>query len=206
MTQRHTVVLAARASLIAVALSLCVAVQPSSAQGGRPYTVGEQQPAVDIGRGSLAIYPEEVGQNLRQTFSPRANQWLGYLQLPVGCTENALLRVRIREGFEGTILYEVNIIGLPTVVDGSFSLIQVFDPAVSRHGLKLKKGQEYAIELAAFPGPGTGEVACGLASGPYGDSYTRGNGYYRDPPTNGWDFLPLSTPAGEDIPFMTLVR
>jgi hypothetical protein len=173
----------------------------------RPFLPGEQQPSVDLDRGTLAIYPEMEGQNLTQTFTPPTTQLLGYLQLPVGCVAGVLLNVKIRAGVGGAILYEANRVGLPEVVDGTFQSFQVYDAATSQ-GIKLKRGRAYAIELAAFPGPEAAGTTCGLARGPVGDSYTGGRGFYRDP-INGTDWLPL--PSGlatdqEDLPFVTLVR
>lgn len=173
----------------------------------RPFLPGEQQPSVDLKRGTLAIYPELAGQNLTQTFTPSSNQRLGYLQLPVGCVAGVLLNVKIRAGVGGAILAEVNRAGLPEVVDGTFQQIQVYNAATSQ-GIKLKGGRAYAFELAAFPGPDAAGTTCGLARGPVGDSYTRGRGFYRDP-INGTAWLPL--PSGlatdqEDVPFATLVR
>jgi hypothetical protein len=184
------------------ALSLAASV-PSALAQGRPFTPGEQQRDVDPSR-PLALYPTGDGQNLAQTFTPRTNQRLGYLQLPVGCAEGVLLNVKIREGIDGAILYEANVAGLPVVVDGSFQLIQVYDPARGPRGIRLRKDRTYAFELAAFPGDKASGTTCGLASGPAGDSYSRGDGYYQDP-INGSDFIPLG-PGGEDLPFVTLVR
>ncbi len=198
----RTLATAGRVSMIVAALSLAATVLPSFAQGG-PFTPGEQQRAVDLARGTLALYPTGAGQNLAQTFTPRANQWLGYLQLPVGCAEGVLLNVKIREGIDGAILYEANVAGLTVVVDGSFQLIQVYDPARTRRGIRLRKRQTYAFELAAFPGPNTTGTTCGIARGPVGDSYSRGDGYYQDP-INGPLYYPLGD--GEDLPFVTLVR
>ncbi len=80
---------------------------------------------------------------------------------------------------------------------------------VTTHGIRLRKNRTYAIELSAFPGIGTVGNTCGLAPGPVGDSYSRGQGFFEDVPTNGPGFLPL--PGGlptdqEDLPFRTLVR
>lgn len=201
MIFRRTVTTAARLSMAVAALSLAASVSPSFAQ--RPFTPGEQQRAVDLTRGPLALYPTGEGQNLVQTFTPRTHQRLGYLQLPVGCAEDVLLNVKIREGIEGAILYEANVAGLPVVVDGSFQLIQVYDPARTRQGIRLRKRQTYAFELAAFPGPKATGTSCGIARGPVGDSYPRGDGYYQDP-INGPLYYPLE--GGEDLPFVTLVR
>jgi hypothetical protein len=44
---------------------------------------------------------------------------------------------------------------------------------------------------------------CGIAAGPTGDSYARGEAYYQDP-LNGPLFVPLG--EGEDLAFVTLVR
>ena len=184
------------------ALSLAASVSPSFAQ--RPFTPGEQQRAVDLTRGPLALYPTGDGQNLAQTFTPRTNQRLGYLQLPVGCAEGVLLNVKIREGIEGAILYEANVAGLPAIVDGSFQLIQVYDPARTRNGIKLHKRRTYAFELAAFPGPEATGTTCGLARADRRETSTRGGeGYYQDP-INGPLYYPLGD--GEDLPFVTLVR
>jgi hypothetical protein len=120
----------------------------------RPFTPsGEKQRTVDLTRGfTIAIHPDGQ-QILAQTFTPRRDQSLGYLQLPVGCAAGVLLRVRIREGIDGTILSEFNIIDLPQVVDGEFELLQVYDPAVSSD-IPLTSGVTYAFELAAVPTTG----------------------------------------------------
>jgi hypothetical protein len=182
--------------------------QPLFARGGRPFTPGEQQPTADLTRGfTYAIYPLGEGQNLAQTFSPQKNQKLGYLKLPVRCAPGVLLNVKIREGIGGAIMYEANVLGLFGPVDGTFELIQVYDPATS-HGLRIRKNRTYAFELAAFPDPtipNNPNRTCGMAPGPAGDSYARGQGYYEDVPTNGPEWLPLSA-GGEDLPFITLVR
>jgi len=188
--------------------------QPDFARFARPFRPGPLQFRVDLTRGTYAIYPAGEGQNLAQTFSPWLNLRLGYLQLPVGCAADVLLNVKIREGDPGTgtLLYEANVAGLPQVVDGSFQLIQVYDPATSS-GIEISRNQTYAFELAAFPDPAVPNnpsPTCGLAQGPAGNSYRRGQGYYQDVPTNlTTDFLPLPTGApgdDEDLPFITLVR
>ncbi|MFO1315671.1 MAG: hypothetical protein U1F58_08700 [Burkholderiales bacterium] len=181
----------------------------SSAIAANAYAPGESQQQLDLARGTWAIYPAGQGQVLAQTFTPLANGWLGYLQLPVGCAENVLLNVKIRAGLAGPVLYEVDVAGLPEAIDGTFQLLQVYDPAVSRHGLKLHKGREYAFELAAFPAPGATDSTCGIAKGPAVNAYPRGRGYYEDVPVNGAGFLPLPFGAptdDEDLPFVTLVR
>ena len=180
---------------------------PSFAKGGRPFEPGEQQPVADWTRAVYAIYPTGVGQNLQQTFTPSSNQWLGYLELPVACSEDVLLNVKIRDGFNGAILYEANYAGLTGGV-GVFELLQVYDPAVSHHGIRLRRGQEYAFELAAFPAEGAEFNSCGIVVGPVGNSYAGGRAYYQDP-INGPDFIPIPTGQptdDEDLPFITLVR
>jgi hypothetical protein len=147
MTLCRTLATVARFSMTVAALSLAASVSPSFAQ---VFTPGEQQRAVDLTRGTLALYPTGAGQSLAQTFTPRTNQRLGYLQLPVGCSEGVLLNVKIREGLEGPILYEVNVAGLPVVVDGSFFPIQVPGPK----GILLRGKTTYAVELALLPASG----------------------------------------------------
>lgn len=169
-----------------------------------PFLPGEQQSTADPKSGTWALYPNGAGQNLSQTFKPRSNQQLGYLELPVGCSAGVLLNVKIRDGLAGPIMYETNVSGLPAVVDGTFQLIQVYNPAVGP--LHLRKNHAYAFELAAFPGPGAVETTCGLAKGPVGDSYPRGSGFYSDP-IAGWLHLPNGLATDEqDLPFITLVR
>lgn len=173
-----------------------------------PFLPGEQQPTAALTRNPLAIYPMGAGQNLAQVFRPTTTQSLGYLELPVGCAAGVLLNVKIRRGLDGPILYEVNVAGLPQVVDGSFQLIQVYNPAVHGRGILLEGGRSYSFHLAAFPGPGALARTCGIPQGPAGDSYSRGRGFYRDP-INGPSFLPLPNGAptdNEDLPFRTLVR
>jgi hypothetical protein len=195
---------------LALAIGACTDVpieDADSIEKSGPYLPGEQQPTVDLSRNPLAIYPPGVGQILAQTFSPTRRQEWGYFEIPVACADGVLLNFKIRDGLNGPILYEANVFGLTGSVDGVFDLIQNFDPAVS-DGIKIKKDREYAIELSAFPGPTAVEQTCGIAQGPAGNSYARGQGYYQDP-INGPDFLPLPTGAAgddEDLPFRTLVR
>jgi hypothetical protein len=213
MNPRHAFVLIASLSVAAACAEPPVAPSadgplPSFAKGGRPYEPGEQQGIVDLTRATLAIYPAGQGQILAQTFTPSSNQWLGYLELPVGCAANVLLNVKIRRRIGGRVLYEANIAGLPAVVDGTFQLLQVFDPATSRNGIKLHKNRHYSFELSAFPAPGATETTCGIAQGPAANSYAGGRGYFQDP-VNGPTFLPLPNGAStddQDLPFITLVR
>ena len=179
---------------------------PGFARGGRPFTPGEQQPKVDLTRGPLAIGPVGKGQNLAQTFSPTKNRKLGFIELPVGCAPDVLLSIKIRDGLGGTILFEAEASGLPVTVDGSFQLIQVYDPATTSRGIKIRKNHTYAFELAALPNPlvpDNPNSTCGLARGPAGDSYARGEGYF-DAPPNDPGFIALLD--GGDLPFITLVR
>lgn len=179
---------------------------PSYAVGGAPYVVTEEQSSVDLSRGTYAIFAPGEGQILAQTFTPQTNQWLGFIELPVGCEAGALLNVKIRDGIGGAILSEGNTV-VPVEVDGTFQLIQVFDPRHS-HGIRLRKNREYAIELSAFSSTTTPGMACGIAPGPVGDSYAGGGAYYQDP-VNGPSFVPLPTgdvADQEDLPFRTLAR
>jgi hypothetical protein len=178
-----------------------------SVADAKPFLPAEQQPVVASGP-TLAIFPEGSGQVIAQTFTPAANQWLGYIELPVGCSAGVLLNIRIREGLNGRILYEANVSGLPDGIDGTLQLLQVYDPATSHQGIKLHKNREYAFELTAFPGPGATGNTCAIADGPPGNSYPGGRGYFQDP-INGPDFLPLPTGHStddHDLPFVTLVR
>ncbi len=180
------------------------------ARGGRPFLPGERQDSVDlVNRGLLIISPEDAGQNLAQTFSPPKNQLLGFLELPVGCEAGVLLNVKIREGLDGPILYEVNVSGLPRLVDGTFQLLQVYDPDVSR-GTRLRKDRTYAFELASFPEDPNVPPNCYHAQGGLGDLYARGQGFFEDEATSpglGWQPLPNGLPTdSEDLPFRTLVR
>ncbi len=171
----------------------------------RPFLPGQQQPTVDLSRGfTYAIYPVGVGQNLVQTFTPASNEWLGHVELPVGCTTGVGLEIRIREGIGGPILADVVRVGLPNVVDGTFQLNQVYNAATDPRGIRIRHGVTYAIELSALPSGGAAGNSCGIAPGPAGSSYSGGQGWYEDVPVNGPGFLPL--PGGEDLPFRTLVR
>jgi hypothetical protein len=179
---------------------------PSFAAGGAPYLPAEQQPVVDLSRGTYAIFSPGEGQILAQTFTPQSNQWLGYIELPVGCEARALLNVKIRDGLGGTILSEGNTI-VPVEIDGTFQLIQLFDARHSQ-GIRLRKNHEYVVELSAFSTTATAGMSCGIAAGPAGDSYANGGAYYQDP-VNGPSFLPLPTGLvadQEDLPFRTLSR
>jgi hypothetical protein len=181
-------------------------IEPSLSSGGA-YLPGEQQPLIEAGTplANYLIHPEGAGQNLAQTFTPSENQWLGYLELPVGCEPGVFLNIKIRKGLEGTILYEANYGGLTGVPPGSFQLFQVFNPAVSKKGIKLAKAATYSFVLTAVLAPGATGVACSIAHGPAGDSYGGGVAYARELPA---PWTPLHRPLGtdEDLPFITLVR
>lgn len=179
----------------------------AAAPGPPPYLPGEKQDSIYASRGTLSIGAPGAGQQLVQTFASPTNGWLGYLELPVGCGAGVLLNVMIRDGLGGPVLFEGNAAGLPTVV-GSFQLIQVFDPAVSPHGIRIHKNHQYAFELAAFVPPGVTENQCGIARGPAFDVYPRGRAYFQDV-VNGPGFLPLPNGLAsdeEDLPFITLMR
>jgi hypothetical protein len=169
------------------------------------YVPGEQQPNVDLSRGTWGILPEAAGQIVAQTFTPANSGWLGYLELPVGCATGVLLNVKVREGLGGAIMFETNVANLPQHIDGSFQLIQVFDPATGE-GLELHRGHVYAFELAAFVGPDAKDTECGIAKGPAGDSYSGGRSYYKEPSMPAFAPLPNGLPKDdEDLPFVTLV-
>jgi hypothetical protein len=181
---------------------------PLLAAGGGAYLPGEQQPILDASI-AVGISEEGVGQILAQTFTPRANGWLGYLQLPVACLGSTLLNVKVREGLAGRILYQVNVAGLPNALSNAMSLIQVYDPATMGRGIRLRRGIVYAFELAAVRGSPTDFApVCGIAKGPDGNSYAGGRSFYWDPRLfASW----LPRPSGsasddEDLPFITLVR
>lgn len=213
MTTRHTVAVIAGLALATGCADPPLApsdvqLRTSIAMSSRAYDPGEQQPMATMD-GTWAIYPADSGQVLAQTFTPRTNGWLGYLELPVGCDAGVLLDVKIRDGLGGPILYEMSVFGLPARVDTTFQLIQVYDPAESAHGIKLRKDHQYAFELSALrSSDAAAGSACAIAKGPAGNSYAGGRGYYWDP-INGPNFLALpdgAPTADTDLPFITLVR
>lgn len=178
------------------------------AAGAGSYLPGERQPTMDA-TNAVGISEEGVGQVLAQTFTPRANGLLGYLQLPVACLGSTLLNVKVREGLGGRILHQVNVAGLPNTLSNTMSLILAYDPATMGRGIRLRKGTQYAFELAAVRGSPTDFAAvCGIAKGPDGNSYGGGRSYYWDPRVvTTW----LPRPTGistddEDLPFVTLIR
>lgn len=180
-------------------------IQPSLSMGGA-YSPGEQQTVLEAPGTTWAIYPQGVGQNLAQTFTPTENQWLGYLNLWVVCANAVYLNIKIRKGLGGAILHENR-----HLIGGSspFAVVfQVFDPAIMPHGIKLKKDSTYAFELAAVPTPGFPETTCGIARGPGVSSYAGGVLYAREPGFSP-NWAPISRTSGpgdEDLPFITLVR
>ena len=85
MSPRLTLALIASLSILAACGEPPVApmtsdVAASRDRDNRGYRQGEAQLSVEATRGSLAIYPAGVGQNLAQTFRVKSDQWLGYLQ------------------------------------------------------------------------------------------------------------------------------
>lgn len=177
--------------------------QPTLASAAPPpFTPGEQQISMHFPSGTWAIYAAGQGQILAQTFTPSSNQALGYLLLPVGCTD-ALIGVTIRDGMGGPILYQSNHV-VPDRVTGEYQLLQVYDPAKTQ-GTRLRKGHEYAFELAAIPVSGSPGGTCGIVKGPASNGYGNGQAYYEDVPVNGPGFIPIDATGG-DLPFSTLVR
>lgn len=182
------------------------AVPPGGPAFATAFEPSEQQPNVDLSRGTWEIWPAKLGQIVSQTVTPASSGWLGYLELPVGCAPGVLLNVKIRDGVGGAILYEANVAGLPEFIDGSFQLIQVYDPNKSR-GIELHKGRTYAFELAAFVGPDATASSCGIATGPAGNSYGGGRAYYKGPTMSAFQPLPNGLPTDdEDLPFITLTN
>ncbi|HEX4935394.1 MAG TPA: hypothetical protein VFV33_19570 [Gemmatimonadaceae bacterium] len=182
--------------------------QPLLAASAGAYVPGEQQPLMDA-TNAVGIMENGVGPILAQTFTQRASASLGYLQLPVACLGSTLLNVRIREGLGGRILYQVNAAGLPRTLSNTMSTIQVYDPATMGRGIRLRKGTQYAFELAAVRGSPTDfSASCGIAKGPDGNSYNGGRSYAWDPRfVTSWVPRPNGSPADdEDLPFITLVR
>ena len=206
-----------RIHAVPVLCSLCILAacsempaEPAVPAGGPAFATAfepsEQQRIVDLSRGTWAIWPVKVGQIVSQTVTPASNGWLGYLELPVGCAPGVLLNVKIRDGLGGAILYEANVAGLPEYIDGSFQLIQVYDPNRSR-GIELHRGHTYAFELAAFVGPDAIDSECGIAKGPVGNSYDGGRGYAKDPDMSDFAPIPNGLPTDdEDLPFITLTN
>lgn len=188
--------------LVIAAMAGCPCLVQSSLASAAPppFTPGEQQISMDFPSGTWAIYPAGQGQILAQTFTPSSNQALGYLLLPVGCTD-ALIGVTIRDGMGGPILYQSNHV-VPAVVTGEYQLLQVYDPASTR-GTRLRKGHEYAFELAAVPTSTGG--SCGIVKGPAASGYGNGQAYYEDVGVNVPGFIPIDANGG-DLPFSTLVR
>lgn len=180
-------------------------VMPAGGPAFVTYAPGEQQPNVDLSRGTWGIFPEKEGQIVAQTFTPVNSGSLGYIQLPVGCAPGVLLNVKVRQGLGGRLMFEGNARGLPEHVDGSFLDIQVHDPLKS-DGLELEAGRTYAFELAAIPEADATDRTCGIAKGPAGNSYNGGRSYFKEPRMA--DFLPLpngSEKDDEDLPFITLM-
>ncbi len=175
----------------------------------RPFLPRDQQPIAVPGN-TWALYPAGEGQHLAQTFTPDRGGWLGYFMLPIGCTEGVLLNIKLREGLNGPIIAEVNVADLPTVVDNSFQLIQIWNPASHPLGIRVNAGVTYAIELAAFPAtPEQENRTCGMSKGPEEDSYVGGRGYYKDTTNPAATFIPLpdgNPTSDSDLPFITLVR
>jgi hypothetical protein len=164
-----------------------------------PFQPGPQQPTA--GASMLAIYPPGVGQVVAQTFTSPVNQWLGYVQLPVGCQPNVILHVTIKDGLTGPTLYDARVVNLG-LYNGTWRLIQLYNPAVSMTGVRILAGRTYAMVLTAEYGPSSAYPAvCGIATSPPGNLYPGGEGFYQDP-INGPNFLPISG----DLPFIALVR
>ncbi len=177
---------------------------PNLAPKMSKYVQEESQPLADSTR-VLAIYPSGVGQNLRQTFRPTRNQTLGFIWLPVACAPGVSLVVAVRDSV-GTVLTTSSTAGLSGNV-GEFRLLQLFN-APGSTGVRLMRDQQYSFELTSQALPGNPETTCGIASGPRGDSYPRGRGFFSDP-INGPAFFPLPNGAPtdqEDLPFRTLSR
>lgn len=171
--------------------------------------VGEQQPHVELKRGTYAIYPETAGQVVSQTFTPANSGLLSFIQMPVGCAHGVFLKVRVRKGLGGAILYEGNVAGLPLHIDGSFQVIQVYNPEdpETPDGMQVGSGRTYAFELAAIAGPDATDPTCGIAKGPAGNSYDGGRSYFREPGMPAFAPLPNALPTDdEDLPFITLMR
>jgi uncharacterized protein YjdB len=170
-----------------------------------PFTEGPRQPQTDPSRGPWEIFPTDEGLNLAQSFTlDRDLLWIGYLALPVSCSPGMQLSVILREGFGGRVIASA-LVGGPTSEEragSGFTMIKLYDPAISIAGLPLMAARTYVFELAAVMTTGEGG-SCTIARGPAFNSYFGGSAYFSHP-REGPGFFPIGT--GEDLPFITYVR
>jgi uncharacterized protein YjdB len=164
-----------------------------------PWIPGDHLHQVVPERGAHEIGAVGLGQILAQTFMPNDDRWLGYVSLPVFCPAQGELTVNIRSGVAGTVLYSTTVTGLPTAPGGPFTMIQLFNPAISSIGVPLSGGTSYAIEISSPTAPTIG--SCGISSGPAPSWYTGGAAYHKE---GGSGWVMFST--NEDLPFVTFIR
>ncbi len=186
----------------AVAIVLLGAAPTAQAQ-----VVDQEQPVITTD-GNLAL-GGYYNQQLAQVFTAGGTGLLGAVEFPLECSSY--------DTPAGTITLEVRSVesGMPadtvlsttTFHPGAFPPFwpNDFPPYLRRltlsASLPVTAGVQYALVLQ-FASPN--ETNCAVASGPEGDPYAGGDGWYRE---NGpWGWVPLALGSRFDMPFRTLMQ
>jgi hypothetical protein len=179
--------------------SICLAVSflagPSDAQA---QTILDQiQPIIDSSAGALAIGGTSE-QRLMQTLTVGVSgTWTG-VYLPITCPSGKVV-IDVHPLTAGVVGPSIKRKAFRTGSDpeiiGRFRLFSLGT------GLTVTVGQEYALVLANTGGE------CSISSGPIGNPYAGGEGYFEALP-NPPGFVPFSSfpDARRDLPFQTVIR
>jgi hypothetical protein len=162
----------------------------------------QEQPVVSAAGGLAISGPSE--QKLAQVYTAGRSGFLDRIELPIGCSEGpGMLHVAIHEVAPGG--------SLPGTPVGRHSRTGPFaardaagDPvfrSIPFGGVRQRTGDLYAIVVTADP-----DLECSWLSGPGGDPYPGGDGWFDARPNRpGWIELAFGPDDPADLPFRTFV-
>lgn len=160
-------------------------------------SLDQQQLLIDSSDGTFAVGGSSE-QKLAQVVTAGAAGYLNEVRMPLECSETATLTLEIHEASTepaGTVLASSTFPGTS------------FPPGEPQfRSIPLATPPFIAAETQfAFVASARGD--CGLAPGPIGDPYTRGNGYFdaRPNPAGVWVCICRFANAPQDLPFQTFV-
>ena len=136
-------------------------------------------------------------QILAQTFTIERNGNLTGIYLPIGCSDGNLeIEIRnVEAGEPGSTVHSREVFSADDIVR-DVSVFQLF----SLSSFSVSAGDRLAVVLQNESG------SCGMARGPEGDSYSRGEGFYdARPNAPGWRPLTIGTGI-HDLPFLIVLE
>jgi hypothetical protein len=183
-----------RGHLGAVAILLLGAASAAQAQA-----VDQEQPLIDGSVGYFVLGGPN-NQQLAQVFTAGRTGLLAAVEFPLSCSDDSAGAITLEvRNVEAEVPGDA-VLSETTFQPGAFppfwpnDLPEYLRRLTLSEPLPVTAGVQYALVLQSL------DASCGLAQGPEGESYSGGDGWYRD---NGpWGWGPLGSRF--DLPFRTL--